>query len=114
MENRQYRLLQAAYWTLFCVSHGYITYYLTSFDFSPGEIGVFICGDTGYIKEYREDGLHSHNPAFAVRTPDELGGVICLGHVLGAVDERTAPTEHQAALLDDVLSAGARPRLYSL
>ena len=82
---------------------------------NPGEIGIFRLEDgEGIIKEYRRDGLHSHNPAFAVRTPDELDGVVCLGHVLGAVDERTAPTEHQAALLDDVLSAGARPRLYSL
>ena len=81
---------------------------------SPGEIGIFRQEDgDGIIKEYRKDGLHSHNPAFAVRTPDELGGVVCLGHVLGAVDESAAPTEHQTALLDDA-AALSRPRLHSL
>ncbi len=52
----------------------------------PGEIGVFICGDTGYIKEYREDGLHSHNPAYATITFTEGEAVHCIGRVLGKVD----------------------------
>lgn len=51
----------------------------------PGEIGVFICGDTGYIKEYREDGLHSHNPAYATITFHEGETVHCVGKVLGRV-----------------------------
>ena len=51
----------------------------------PGEIGVFICGDTGYIKEYREDGLHSHNPAYATITFREGDIVRCVGRVLGKV-----------------------------
>ena len=52
----------------------------------PGEIGVFICGDTGYIKEYREDGLHSHNPAYATITFTEGDAVRCIGRVLGKVN----------------------------
>ena len=52
----------------------------------PGEIGVFICGDTGYIKEYREDGLHSHNPAYNTITFTEGDAVRCIGRVLGKVD----------------------------
>ena len=64
----------------------------------PGEIGVFICGDTGYIKEYREDGLHSHNPAYAVITFDENDAVKCVGKVLGKVnDEDWADGESAAA-----------------
>ncbi len=51
----------------------------------PGEIGVFICGDTGYIKEYREDGLHSHNPAYAPLSFSENESVRCVGKVLGKV-----------------------------
>ena len=51
----------------------------------PGEIGVFICGDTGYIKEYREDGLHSHNPAYATISFGENESVRCIGKVLGKV-----------------------------
>ena len=53
----------------------------------PGEIGVFICGDTGYIKEYRTDGLHSHNPAYAPLTFSENEPVQCVGKVLGRVRE---------------------------
>ena len=53
----------------------------------PGEIGVFICGDTGYIKENREDGLHSHNPAYAPLVFSENEPVHCVGRVLGRVRE---------------------------
>ena len=51
----------------------------------PGEIGVFIFGDTGYIKEYQKDGLHSHNPAY--KTMIFTGGEVvrCIGRVLGKV-----------------------------
>ncbi len=51
----------------------------------PGEIGVFICGDTGYIKEYQKDGLHSHNPAYATISFTDSEGVRCIGKVLGKV-----------------------------
>ena len=51
----------------------------------PGEIGVFICGDTGYIKEYRKDGLHSHNPAYAVISFSQGEAVQCIGKVLGRI-----------------------------
>ena len=62
----------------------------------PGEIGVFICGDTGYIKEYQEDGLHSHNPAYAVITFDENDAVRCVGKVLGKVTEEDWADEESA------------------
>ena len=51
----------------------------------PGEIGVFICGDTGYIKEYQKDGLHSHNPAYATISFTDGDMVRCIGKVLGKV-----------------------------
>ena len=51
----------------------------------PGEIGVFICGDTGYIKEYQADGLHSHNPAYATISFSEGEAVRCIGKVLGKI-----------------------------
>lgn len=51
----------------------------------PGEIGVFVCGDTGYIKEYQRDGLHSHNPAYATISFDGEDAVRCVGKVLGVV-----------------------------
>ena len=51
----------------------------------PGEIGVFVCGDTGYIKEYRKDGLHSHNPAYRTISFGEGDAVRCVGKVIGKV-----------------------------
>ena len=65
-----------------------------------GEIGLFRLEDgDGLIKEYRKDGLYSHNPAFAPRPKDELSGAICLGHVLGAVSLDLLPDARQEALL---------------
>ena len=49
------------------------------------EIGVFIVGDTGYIKEYRRDGLYSHNPMYPVLRFRDDTEVRCVGRVLGAV-----------------------------
>ena len=51
----------------------------------PGEIGVFICGDTGYIKEFQRDGLHSHNSGYATIVFGEGEAVRCIGKVLGKV-----------------------------
>lgn len=49
-----------------------------------GEIGAFIVGNETYIKEYREDGLHSRNPKYGVlRFGDEA--VYLIGRVLGTV-----------------------------
>ena len=51
----------------------------------PGEIGVFVAGDTGYIKEYRKDGLYSHNPAYAPLVFPGDTEVRCIGRVIGTV-----------------------------
>lgn len=73
----------------------------------PGEIGIFRLPDgEGLIKEYQRDGLHSHNPAFPVRKPQELAGMVCLGHVLGPVEESLLPDQREAALLENAYSAG--------
>ena len=49
----------------------------------PGEIGIFVNGDAGYIKEYQKDGLHSHNPAYPVMHFTEGDRVQVIGRVLG-------------------------------
>ena len=73
-----------------------------------GEIGLFRLGDgDGIIKEYRKDGLYSHNPAFAPRPAEELSGVICLGHVLCPVTPDLLPDDHQEALLLNDRAAAA-------
>lgn len=38
--NVKYGLLQATYWMLYCIGYGYVTYYLQSFGFAAGEIGI--------------------------------------------------------------------------
>ena len=47
----------------------------------PGEIGIFMHGNEGYIKKYKKDGLYSLNPVYPpLRFNDE---VICVGKVIG-------------------------------
>ena len=48
-----------------------------------GQIGIFVNGDAGYIKEYRSDGLYSHNPRYPVMRFSEDEPVRCIGKVLG-------------------------------
>lgn len=52
-----------------------------------GEIGIFVTGDTGYIKEYRRDGLYSHNPAYAPIVFSGGTEVRCIGRVIGTVKQ---------------------------
>lgn len=49
-----------------------------------GEIGAFIVGNETYIKEYREDGLHSLNKNYPVLRFAEEEAVYLIGKVLGA------------------------------
>ncbi len=72
----------------------------------PGEIGVFICGDTGYIKEYRKDGLHSHNPAYAPISFDGADAVRCIGKVLGRVTREDWADEEQYAAWQEFETKG--------
>ena len=60
----------------------------------PGEIGVFINGNTGYIKEYRKDGLHSHNPAYPVISFTSGDEVRCVGKVLGPLRREAVADEN--------------------
>lgn len=53
-----------------------------------GEIGVFTVGSETYIKEYQQDGLHSHNRNYDVMHFDgEAATVYLIGRVLGVVDQ---------------------------
>lgn len=51
----------------------------------PGEIGIFVCGDAGYIKEYRREGLKSLNPAYPLMVFSENEEVRCIGKVIGTM-----------------------------
>ena len=69
----------------------------------PGEIGIFLVDNEGYIKEYRPDGLHSHNPDYG-RIP--LSGeepVRCVGRVIGKLKEEQIPSGEQLDMIEETL-----------
>ena len=53
----------------------------------PGEIGIFTNGDSGYIKIYQRDGLHSLNPKYPVMKFHDGDEVRCVGKVLGIAED---------------------------
>ena len=67
----------------------------------PGEIGVFLVEDEGYIKEYREDGLHSHNPDYRTMQFTGEEHVRCIGRVLGKVEEAQIPNREQLKQMEE-------------
>ena len=70
-----------------------------------GEIGIFLVDNEGYIKEYRRDGLHSHNPEYRTMTFHEDQTVRCIGRVIGKVKEEQIPTSEQ---LRQIAAAGKK------
>ena len=75
----------------------------------PGEIGIFLVGGQGTVKEYQPDGLHPHNPAYPVVRPEEGKEIRCVGRVLGAVLPSMRPDRARRALLQELLAGGALP-----
>ena len=62
---------------------------------SPGEIGIFVANGEGFVKEYRSNGLYSHNPAYPLLQFSEDDNVRCIGRVLRALkpEEFASPEE---------------------
>jgi len=71
-------------------------------DLRPGEIGVFIVAGEGYVKEYREDGLHSHNSEYPVLRFSDGNDVRCVGRVLGVVGKDQYATELELEIIEDI------------
>ena len=69
---------------------------------TPGEIGVFIAAGEGYVKEYREDGLHSLNPNYPVMKYNENDDVRCVGRVLGVVGKDQYATKLELEIIEDI------------
>ena len=67
----------------------------------PGEVGIFVADGEGLVKEYREDGLHSINPAYATRHFGDDDNVHLIGRVLGCVPPEDFVSDGEAALLDE-------------
>ena len=60
-----------------------------------GEIGIFVHDDSGYIKEYRKDGLYSLNPDYPpIRFPAG-DPVRCVGRVLGKLQADQLATDEE-------------------
>ena len=66
-------------------------------DLRYGEIGAFIVGNETYIKEFREDGLHSLNPDYAPMRFSEFDSVYLIGRVLGILDKASYAAEADVA-----------------
>ena len=67
-----------------------------------GEIGIFIVAGEGFVKEYRHDGLHSHNKRYDTFMPADDDNTRCIGRVIGTVDEAMLPSEEEAQVLEEV------------
>ncbi len=63
-----------------------------------GEVGIFISGGSGYIKEYRRDGLYSHNRKYRPIRFSENESVRCVGRVLGCLRKEQRATAEDIAL----------------
>ena len=68
----------------------------------PGEIGVFVVAGEGYVKEYKRDGLHSHNPKYKIIRPSEDDNIRCIGRVLSVVEDSWRATPEEQAALDAI------------
>ena len=69
----------------------------------PGEIGIIIINGEGFVKEYRKNGVYSHNaqkyPFRKFLSTDEIRIV---GRVLGKIRRQDRPSNEEAAVLDDL------------
>ena len=74
----------------------------------PGEIGVFVVAGEGYVKEYRPDGLHSHNPKYKTIRPTEDDDVRCVGRVLCTISETWRATPSEQAVLNEIYATKRR------
>lgn len=71
----------------------------------PGEIGVFLVDNEGYIKEYRPDGLHSHNPDFGMVPLNGEETVRCVGRVIGRLKDSQIPSREQMNAIEEAVRA---------
>ena len=67
-----------------------------------GEIGIFVADGVGYVKEYQEDGLHSHNPKYSVLRFTDDDNVRCIGRVLGTIAPEEYASKLELVVLEDI------------
>ena len=75
---------------------------------SVGEIGIFIINGEGFVKEYRGNGVYSHNEAeYPFRKFCEGDDVRVIGRVLGKVEKSQRPTKDEAKILNELSLDGS-------
>ena len=62
-------------------------------ELTHGDIGAFMIDNETYIKEYREDCLHSLNPKYDVMRFSDEESVYLIGRVIGVLDPENIATE---------------------
>ena len=62
-------------------------------ELTPGDIGAFMIDNETYIKEYREDGLHSLNPKYDVMRFSDEESVYLIGRIIGVLSPESIATE---------------------
>lgn len=73
-------------------------------ELGAGDIGIFVVAGEGFVKEYQQDGLRSHNPKYSMIHPTEDDYVRCVGRVLGIVDPDQLATPEESVILDELFA----------
>lgn len=68
----------------------------------PGQIGIFVADGEGLVKEYRPDGLHSHNAKYPVRHFTDDDNVRCIGKLLGKLEKGQLASKEDIEIYKDV------------
>lgn len=69
-------------------------------DIEPGTIGAFQWDNELFIKEYKEDGLHSFNPKYKTMLFDDGADVFLIGKVVGILDQTAIATQEEIELYE--------------
>jgi len=69
-----------------------------------GEIGIFVVAGEGFVKEFRHDGLHSHNSHYNTILPADDDNTRCIGRVLGSVTDAMLPDAEEQKILEEVFA----------
>jgi len=72
-------------------------------ELSYGDIGIFVINGEGFVKEYRENGVYSHNSKeYPFRKFHSYDSIQCVGRVIGKLDASYYPDKVELAILEDM------------
>ena len=82
--------------------HGQDVYVEHTPDLEIGEIGLFVVNGNGYIKQLQDGYLHSLNPEYGDIQLHESDTTLCVGRILGAVDQDDYPKDDELKILQEI------------